>query len=204
MVIMILITLGGKKMKIKQLTILLILLFGVISCANEEEENETCGAPTLDGSLQNLSGLCLVDETEHIRLEGVNIPSEETLTIYAFASSATAEDGFKIILRGGASGEIVLDHPTGMDPSLTGQDLTAGNTYCVDLHNEETPIHVLAWSQADCDSSEELESKALFNSEDDVTWNAEDNPTGSSFNYKSSSDRVKVQKIEGREPIFEE
>ena len=195
-------------MKIKQLTILFIFLFGVISCANEEEENETCGAPTLDGSLQNLSGSCLVDETEHIRLEGVNVPSGETLTIYAFASSATAEDGFKIILRGGASGEIELDHPTAdMSGRVLNQDLaSAESTYCVDLHNEERPIHVLAWSQAGCDSSEELESKALFNSEEDNTlgWPADGNPTGSSFNYKASSDQVKAQKIEGKEPIFEE
>ena len=191
-------------MKIKQLTILFIFLFGVISCANEEEENETCGAPTLDGSLQNLSGSCLVDETEHIRLEGVNVPSGETLTIYAFASSATDEDGFKVVFRGGASGEIELDHPAAdMSGWVRNQDLTAGNTYCVDFHNGEMPIHVLAWSQAGCDSSE---GEALFNSEDDVTWNAEDdpNPTGSSFNYKSSSDRVKAQKIEGREHIFED
>ena len=201
-----------KKRKIVLSLFALGVLMEVTFCPNEGETSRPCGSPLLNGSLQNLSGSCVDDDTEHIRLEKVNIPENESLILYAFAGSTTMENGLKVTLQGGSSGKLIITHPdsTVGSKEITRQNLTSEGVYCFDFHNEEKPLHSLVWVGEFCDLSgvshkSRLEMNTLFNSQmPSAGWPVNGNPTGRFFNYKASSDRVKLEKIEGREPIFQE
>jgi hypothetical protein len=87
----------------------------------------------------------------------------------ALSSNATNKnvDGLNIIFRN-TSGKLVVTAELGTEivdisSSFDGQDVNNLN-YFVDIHNDETPAHVLVWSAT---SSEITEESALFNSEED-------------------------------------
>ncbi len=170
-------------------------------------------APILDGSLQTFESRCTVHRVQHVRLEEVSIPEGEELIIYAFASSRTEENGMDIRFLGGRSGQISIRHPEVNEPALVStENLTLSDVYCVDLHIREVPIHVLLWKASDCNlggisDAFTLNENTLFNSalhtnQDTGNWRKTQNPSGRFFNYKASSNQVRISKIMGSESIF--
>ena len=189
----------------KSLSILFLASALVMTaCADDTESSASanCGAPTMDGNLNALDAGCRsAGEEEHVRLDGLDIPDGESLTVHVYSSSDSAATGAL---------SITLTN-TGLTVSLDGNSVPATydtanpSTVCVDLHIEEDPIHILAWTGSDCDASDGLEASAFLDNDSILAIPsaglAED---GSSVLYQSSSDAVKADEITTDEPIFEE
>ena len=181
-----------------------ILLLSVIGCVNSEVTLNNCEAPTLDGALHAFSSNCVKDTNEHIRLEGVNIPSGQSLNLFALASGANQENGIKISFSGGADGSIEIKHPSASPNTILNRNLTNEGTWCIDIHHKyEHPDHVLVWSGDNCKAGAASGSNAIFDSNGEG-WLSSGDPTGKHFNYKASSSAVKVSKISAGKAIIED
>ena len=197
-----------------------LLTVGIVAYCSNDPDNQNdqgqCSQPILNGKLQTFQASCLAHVTEHVRLEGVNLPGGQTVTIYAFASAKGKEDGMELSFVGGQgqTGQILIKHPNVDEPFLIrNQTMNLGSTYCVDLHIREVPIHILIWKDKNCDlqgSSHAftLIKNIIFDSQlqrdtDQGNWRGQsNNPSGRFFNYRATSDKAQVALIIGKKSIF--
>ncbi len=190
-----------------------LILFNTIRCSDDENGNDmmqSC-SPVFDGNLQAFDRGCVEDENEHIKIEGLNIPQNETLALYALASSNTARDGIVITFKGGSTGSISIKHPENPEHIINGQNLTQNETWCIDLHKEEAPVHVLVWKGTSRCNGNANADNALFDSEGDPSpgngpsaqWTGSESED-EHFNYQASSENVKAVNISAGEPLLEE
>ena len=191
---------------LKKGTILIIfaLMAAMVNCGDDESSLNTgdCGAPTVDGTAQELDAGCRVaDEEENVTIEGLTLGTGDSLVVAMFAGSIAGDNGFLLTVTG--AGAITLAQGSTNLFTDTGIDVT-DQTICVDVHGEEDPDHILIWLGDDC-SGEADEEAAIFNTEDETGLSYTD-ATGSGFYYlvTDASGSAAVSSITTEEPFFEE
>lgn len=159
----------------------------------EEKEDTITGTATIlnpDPSVSTGSG-------QHYSLAGSLPDNGSKLTLHAFANNSL-DEGVEIEFthnEGTTEGVITVG---GESVTLTGLSDISPTSFAIeiDVHNDETPAHVLIWATG-TDFSEDA---ALFNSEED----GELGGNGSGTYWGISLSNSSLSKATGGEPEFEE
>ena len=207
-------------MKYKIIYFLIIISSG---CTRQEITNQDNCNILLDNKLHTFTPNCIENQNSHIVLEQLKLDTDGNISIYAFSSSPTSEDGINItftknknnIAKHIASGDnqterndptvfdpqdiIFIKYPS-FDPYHINTNLSTTTTWCLDLHNNETPTHSLLWKDKYCQNNSN-DTNAIFSSKLHTTWQGGQIPNGKYFNYKASG-KLSIKILKAKEKIY--
>lgn len=178
-----------KKSKFTLLTITTILFsFALISCANESEEKEShasnysCQQTTFTKDNGWQKSTCVDLPTQvNIKLEGLKVPTGETLTMRFFAENETK--GF--ILK--FTPAQVSAQITGGKPAITGVvDLATAKNFCIEIHDITNEKHVQVYY-----NTETCSGTALVDYDDDAAPAV----TSRDVRYQFSKDTIDLAEL---------
>lgn len=137
--------------------LILILLAGIgfttamQNCTKTIDPSTSCVGFIADGTLRELPASCFgatvsAANNFSIHIDALKLAAGKTLDIIAKASAIDETSGWKFSFTGGTSGKIRISRlGSAQAMDSVSLDTTSGKTWCIDIHADENPHHIVFW-----------------------------------------------------------